>query len=76
MTASKMHLTNIFLFNVFLLSLIVAKGYGNKDALNSFDFYVNQAIDDAINRFDDIQREKMIQGFTSNARRSYKKTKQ
>ena len=76
MIATKMQLKNTFLFWIFLLSLIVAKGHKNKEALNSFDFHVNQALDDAIQRFDDIQGEKMIQGFTSNARRSYKKTKQ
>ena len=44
------------------------------DALN-YVSKVDEVIDIAINQFENEQLEKMRAGFTSNAKRSYKKTK-
>ena len=59
-----------------LLSLIVVKVHSNKETKSEYDSKINQAVNVAINNFDDAQKKKMQQGFTSNAKRSYKKTKQ
>ena len=44
------------------------------DALN-YVSKVNEVVDIAIDQFENEQLEKMKAGFTSNAKRSYKKTK-
>ena len=64
------------LFGLCLVTLIASEVNGTEIRSNSYNLYVNQAIDDAIKRFDEAQKLKMAQGFTSNAKRSYKKTKQ
>ena len=72
-----MALSNLkLLFGLYLSILIAFEINGTEIKPNSYNVYVNQAIDDAIKRFDEAQKLKMVQGFTSNAKRSYKKTKQ
>ena len=64
------------LFGLCLVILIASEINGTEEKSNFYNEYVNQAIDDAIKRFDEMQKLRMVQGFTSNPNRSYKKTKQ
>ena len=58
-----------------LLIYIVVENLGENVASNIPHSNVNDAINTAIDKFEIGQKKKMTDGFTSEARRSYKKTK-
>ena len=61
---------------VFLaLSLLISVAITNGSVPNNHLFNVDEAIDMAIDKFESMQEYKMRNGFTSPAKRSYKKTK-
>ena len=61
---------------VFLaLSLLISVVITNGSVTNNHLFNPDEAIDMAIAKFESMQEYKMRNGFTSPARRSYKKTK-
>ena len=61
---------------VFLtLSLLISVVISNGSVPNNHLFNVDDVIDMAIDKFESMQEYKMRNGFTSPAKRSYKKTK-
>ena len=61
---------------VFLaLSLLISVVITNGRVPNNHLFNADEAIDMAIDKFEGMQEYKMRNGFTSTAKRSYKKTK-
>lgn len=60
---------------VLALSLLISVVITNGSVPNNHLFNADGAIDMAIDKFERMQEYKMRNGFTSPARRSYKKTK-
>ena len=61
----------VFLALSLLSSIVITNG----SVPNNHLFNVDEAIDMAIDKFENMQEDKMRNGFTSPAKRSYKKTK-
>ena len=60
---------------LFVTSLVYFQTYITAHVTDTYHLDVDKAIDTSVEDFETDQKRKMTEGFTSSARRSYKKTK-